>query len=204
MAVPTTDRVRGTRLLAWLLSGALVCAAAAPCRGEVPGGRRWSGEPKASLVAAGHAVWHPDSSAQFGSLAGSLAAEFSSTMRPARAGLFTLYRITSGTEEGDSLQVGGWTSADFSRWQASFASAYVDPRIGAGHAYYAGNLRYHVLPDHWLGLEASGRVGDGRPHARLVYQGRIAGMVALQISVGYTPGGRSEAAAHTEVVWRIR
>ena len=96
------------------------------------------------------------------------------------------------------------TTTEFARWRANLTSAYVDPRAGAGHWLYAGNLRYRVAGEHWLGVEAWGRVGAGSPDLWLAYEGRIAGFLSLRLSVGLGADGDSGTLARSEIVWRIR
>lgn len=199
----STGRRRYARRQACLLVGVLAVAAAVAANAE-GADAHWSAEPTLSLAFADNAVWDADSSATYESLTGVLGVEISSARRSPRAGLFSAVRVTSGAEESDSLQAGGWASVDFSRWQARTAAMYLDPRNGAGHWFYAGNLRCRVSGDHWLGLEATGRAGGGRPDARLTYEGRIAGFLTLRLSVGVDAGGRPEAAARSEFVWPIR
>jgi hypothetical protein len=188
---------------AWLLLGIFAFAAAAQARAEVAGPRS-PGDPQVRLVAAGNSFWSSGSGAYYGSLTGSVACQFSSLTRPRKAGVFAAYRVTSGTAEPDSLMAAGWASTDFSRWQANLNLVYLDPRRGAGHLLYAGNVRYRMSGDRWLGVEAMGRAGDGRPAARLFYEGQVAGFLNLRFSVGLDAGGRPEAMARSDFVWRIR
>ena len=140
----------------------------------------------------------------FGSLAGSLGMQFRSPMRPRKAGLFAAYRVTSGVEEHDALQAGAWVSTEFARWRANVTSAYVESRAGAGHLMYVGSLRYCATGEHWLGLEAWGRVGGGSPDLWLAYEGRVTGFLSLRLSVELGADGDSGTLARSEIVWRIR
>jgi hypothetical protein len=203
MEPSSTGRRRHARRKAGLLVGFLTVTAAAAAKAEGTDAR-WSAEPRVSLAAAANSVWQPGSGAYYGSLTGSAAVNFSAPLRPRKAGVFVLYRLTSGAAEPDSLQAAGWASADFSRWRASGAAMYLDPRRGAGHWYYTGNLRFRVSGEHWLGFEAAGRGGNGRPCTRLAYEGQVAGFLWLRVSVGLGADGRTEAAARSEFVWRIR
>jgi len=193
-----TETRRDLRRGAWLLLVVLVSAATAEA-----GDRRWTSEPQVKLTGAGNAYWSGGSDGHYASLTASLGRKFASPTRPRKAGVLAAYRVSSGDREPDALLALGWATAEFSRWQTNLVAGYVDPRRGAGHLLYLGKLRFRVADEHWLGIEAMGCAGGGRPAAQLVYEGEIAGHLKLRIGLGLGAGGRSELLAGSEFEWRI-
>jgi hypothetical protein len=124
--------------------------------------------------------------------------------RPYYGGLFLDQRYFIDGWSSGGTNLGGYFRYNLSRWDAT-SWLFVNQSPGNAHSWlYAARLRYRVVDNHKLGVEAVAPVDDAfSPMLMFGYYGSLADTLSVKFQLGADTHGNLKRAARVEIGWQI-
>ena len=169
-----------------------------------PADSGWHIRPEFHLARTTNYLEYGGGAMHYDTTAATLELTLLSGARAYRGGPFLDYRVSSDGRVEDQFNLGVYFRYDLPRWDAT---TWLFANRSPGNAptwWYAARLRYRLVADHKLGIEAMASLDD--PAAAMLmggYYGSLSQAWSVKLLAGSTTSGDVDLAARLELAWHM-